>query len=320
MNGRPDDDAAVRYAGLMGGLSLGLILATRLSPDPAWPAALHTVVFAGPAAVYMARGHVARAWGLVGAALASAILAGHGGASTLVIAGFALSGLILGAGLGHGRTFSRLLTEMTLFIFGFAAAGVALGWRAWQEQAAMARAAAETQLEAADTETARAAAEWSIWLYEHWVSLGFGLLFAASLFGALAALGGVAWWLGRFENEPEPGYRLRDIRPPDWLTWVVIAAIAGWFAARQWPDTLLQPVSWNLIAALIAVYWLNGLLIAVYGMCALGVPMFMRWIIMLALLYVGAVGVFAGFGLFDTWLELRGRFDRWAQARRGEEP
>ncbi len=320
MRGRLHSEAAAYYAGLVGGLSVGLIAAAQLSPDPAWLVGVHTVAFVGPAAVYMARRAVPQAWGVVGAALASAILAGHGLAVIVVITGFAVSGLALGAGLAHGQRFSRLIAELTLLFFGFAAAAVIIGWESWQEQAVMARTAAEAQREAAETETARLSAEWSVWLYEHWTDLGLGLLFVAALFAAVAALGGVACWLGRFQDEPAVGYRLRDIQPPDWLIWLVIAAGAGWFAARQWPDTLLRPVSWNVSAALVAVYWLNGLLIIIYGMCALGVPLAARWIIMLALLYIGVAGAFAVMGLFDTWLGMRGRLDHWAEARRGPEP
>ncbi len=278
-----------------------------------WIFLLQALLFPLPAALYMARREIGRAWACVGVPLLLSLAAGQGFAEALPVTAAAFGGLAMGAGLAHGKRFGLILAEFAALVFGASVTAVFLEWDAWMGWAFRAKAAAARDAEGGG-EAAQAQADMVAWLHEHWASLGFGFLFSLVLllgFGLLA----VAAWMGH--HQTDSGRRLRDVRPPDALVWAVIAAGFLWIADYQWPNELVRHISWNTLAGLMAVYWLNGLLILVYALCALRLRAAFRMLIVIGVLYVGMGSALSVAGLFDTWLGFRQRIDMAAAYAQG---
>ena len=273
-----------------------------------WVFVLQTILFPLPAAIYMARREIGRAWAFVGIPLLLSLAAGQGVPKALVIAAAAFGGLAVGSGLAHGKPFGRIVAEFTALVFSAGVTAVFMEWDAWMGWAFRAKTAAAQQADNG-SEAAQTHAEMLAWLYEHWASLGFGFLFSLVLLLGFGLLAVAAGWMGHLRSEADSGQRLRDVRPPEWLVWTVIIAGFLWMADYQWPNAVVRHISWNTLAGVTAVYWLNGLLILVYALCALRVRAAFRTLIVVGLLYIGMGSALSVAGLFDTWLGFRQRID-----------
>lgn len=306
------NEGAAAYVAVIASLS-ALFWAARQGE---WAFPLQTLLFPLPAAIYMARREIGRAWAFVGVPLLLSLAANQGFSQTLFIAVTAFGGLAVGAGLAHGKRFKVILAEFTAFVFGAGVVAVLLAWDAWVGWAFRAKAAAAEQAEGG-SEAAQAQADMLAWLHEHWTSLGFGFLFSLVLLLGFGLLALAAAWTGHLRSEPDSGRRLRDVRPPDGLVWVVIVAGFLGMVDYQWPNMAVRHISWNTLAGVTAVYWLNGLLILVYALCAMGLRAAFRTLIVVGVLYVGMGSALSVAGLFDTWLEFRQRIDAVAARAHG---
>ncbi|MFP4173037.1 MAG: DUF2232 domain-containing protein [Candidatus Hydrogenedentota bacterium] len=306
------NEGAAAYLAVIASLS-ALFWAAR---DGEWAFPLQTLLFPLPAAIYMARREIGRAWAFVGVPLLLSLAANQGFSQTLVIAVTAFGGLAVGSGLAHGKRFKVILAEFTALVFGAGVVAVFLAWDAWVGWAFRAKAAAAQQAEGGG-EAAHAQADMLAWLHEHWASLGFGLLFSLVLLLGFGLLAVAAGWTGHLRSEPDSGRRLRDVRPPDGLVWAVIMAGFLWMVDYQWPNPAVRHISWNTLAGVTAVYWLNGLLILVYALCAMRLRAAFRTLIVIGVLYGGMGSALSVAGLFDTWLEFRQRIDAVAARAHG---
>ena len=284
-----------------------------------WAFPLQALLFPLPAAIYMARREIGRAWAFVGIPVLLSLAAGQGFGETLFVAVTAFGGLAVGSGLAHGKRFGLILAEFTVVVFGAGVMAVFLEWDAWMGWAFRAKTAAAHQAENGN-EAAQAQADMLAWLYEHWISLGFGFLFSLVLLLGFGLVAVAAGWTGHLRSEADSGRRLRDVRPPDWLVWAVIIAGFLWMADYQWPNMAVRHISWNTLAGVTAVYWLNGLLILVYALCALRLRAAFRTLVVIGVLYMGMGSALSVAGLFDTWLGFRQRIDAAAARAQGSSP
>ena len=155
------------------------------------------------------------------------------------------------------------------------------------------------------------------WLQQHWNETNLGLAFWPILFGALFVVGFTGRWLRLKLRRPGPVGSFREMRPPDALVWAAIAAAVAILADRQWPNEMLRAISWNAGIGLAAVYWVNGLAVAVFTVVAVRLhPLFAVVALVLLFMSPGVHGVLCGVGFFDTWGEFRVRLVRVLEARR----
>ncbi len=256
---------------------------------------------------------VALLWvrGRRGAALAPALAAGLpalflGGAPLmLVVSGaVALAGVLLGALARRGWSIGWCVAALALLMFCLSLISVSGTTRSDWSVFFNARAAA---LEA-EAGGGTALAEVMKWMDERLPFVGFGLLFQGALFSA-AAQAGLVFFLLRAgadgEAAPVPEGRFRTMRPPEWLVWLAILALVLWLADNRWPNDAVRFVAWNGAIALSAVYWLNGLGIALCAMEAFGLRPVMC-VVLLALLFImQAQHLLAVAGFVDTWFDQR---------------
>ncbi len=283
---------------------------------------LQGAVFPLPTALLMARRMPWGAYGLLPVAALAAAIGGYGPLDGALFGGITATGIVLGRSLALGRPYGVVLTQVTLALTIVTSAGLMFHWDAWRAQAIDARHEAEEQLEAIQgasepSQREEARIELVVWLYGHWDAIGLGLAGAAVVLASFGMLALVAFWLGLTREARPPGERLRDIRPPDALVWPVIGAGLLWLAHARWPDAGFHVYSWNALIVLSAIYWLNGLLITIHALCVYKVRPFVRALLFVAMAYLGALPALAPVGLFDTWLDFRGRIDQAAAARDG---
>lgn len=158
------------------------------------------------------------------------------------------------------------------------------------------------------------------WMQAHWDETNVGLALWPVLFGALFVVGFTGRWLRLKLRQPGPRGSFRELRPPDALVWLAIAAALAVFADRQWPNDWLRIGAWNTAIGLAAVYWVNGLAVVTYTMVAVRLhPMFAVFAMALLLFSPGVHASLCGIGFFDTWAEFRPRLERLLEARRNRQ-
>lgn len=180
-------------------------------------------------------------------------------------------------------------------------------------------AAAEQSNQGNDSfeEQAEVVRESFLWISEHAAYLNLGWSFGTVLMVMTLMVTLINRRLLRSDHPAQAEGSFKDMRPTEWLVWGAILLAAGWFADQRWPNEALRIVTWNGAFAVAAVYWLNGLSIMVYGFSALRGGALMGVVILMVLfLLAGLQTLPAALGLFDTWFDLRRRFDRLAELRR----
>lgn len=161
---------------------------------------------------------------------------------------------------------------------------------------------------AMDAETAERFLEVQRNIVEQWPYLLPGAAIAAATVSVSLALVLLQRLLLRSGGPPIPG-RFRELRPPDWLAWLAIAAAVLWFADHEMPNEVLRLIAWNGAIALSGIYWLNGLAVLVAGSARLRVPQLLLPLVMLLMLLPQMSLVIAMVGFFDTWIEFRRRLE-----------
>lgn len=159
------------------------------------------------------------------------------------------------------------------------------------------------------------------WMQVHWDETNVGLALWPVLFGGLFVVGFTTRWLRLKLGRAGPRGSFREIRPPEALVWLAIAAALAVFADRQWPNEWLRIGAWNTAIGLAAIYWVNGLAVAVYMIVAVRLHPVFAVIVMAVLLFSpGIHAAVCGVGFFDTWAEFRPRLERVLEARRNRGP
>ena len=150
------------------------------------------------------------------------------------------------------------------------------------------------------------------WVNEHWQYVLFGLTFSGIATSVCAVVTVASRWTYRRTGLPEGVGSFASMRPPEWLVWAVIATVGLWFADRQWPSEALRILSWNAGIGFLAIYWLNGLGILVYGIAAWKPHPLVLMALLMVMIWAGMVSMLPMLGLFDTWSNFRKRIDRLA--------
>jgi len=314
---------------------IGLFLAgVLLSVMDAAPLAM--AVFPVPVAVLWARGRhgaavmacLCGAFSVLAGQLAIALAAADPGsvamlgAGAFILAAATLAVAGLGAPLGEmirrGRSFGQCVTLLAMATYALAVLETALFWgesrKAWtvminQRIAQMEQGAGG----------ATPYGDLMRWFDTQLPYLVFGVYFAGMLLVAVLQVAAVFRWLRGPEEAaetPTPVGKFKFMRPPDTLVWLVIAAALLGLADYQWPNDTMRFVSWNLGVALAAVYWLNGVGIALCAMEAFGMRTGTAWVVLGLLVLFGLHNGLAIIGLFDTWFDQRLGAQRLAEAWR----
>ena len=268
-----------------------------------------------PVAVYAARRRMNAALGLVAFCGFGALASERGIQAGLLYALVATAGLPIGIGVVRRWTYGWTLAAVAGTAAVAVVGGIIENWDGWLGLWRVVH----------DTLGARYRSEmppeWNQsmqWWQDHWAEIGVGLQFALVLMGSLVSLwAALAILRRRYAVEGVRG-SFRMARVTEWLVWVAIAVAGLWFADRQWPDLGLRIFTWNTAIGLAAIYWLNGLSVLWYGLDVLRPGL---------LGYLGVVLLVVSFsfhpvcliGLFDTWVNFRGLFDRIVTERKRRE-
>lgn len=278
-------------------------------------ASLALLLFPIPVAVFWACGQRKRSLGLVFAAAVTGGIVTFSATGTLYHALVGGLGVLFGVGIVRQWRYGR--------IAGLAATAgyaIVLGHMVWQWDATLAFARAALDAFLLQASEKAGGADESVksaitWFKEHWAQVGPGSAFWLVLAAACVELSMTGRMLRRNENAPKLQGSFKDFRPSEWLVWGVIAVAALWFVDHRWPEPLLRLLSWNASIALLAVYCLNGVSILVYAFSVLQPNVFLSLAALMMVFMVGLQPMLCFLGLFDTWADFRGVFDKLVIAR-----
>jgi len=259
---------------------------------------------------------------LAAAGFLGLIVSGSAGVALLYLA-IASVGVAAGALTVRQWPFGWLVSALTVLVFAMACLGMLWDWTAMRKNASIALSARAAQLkeieEADQSPQAGAMAESFQALDRNFEALIFGSTFVSALF--------LAAFAAHVVTRSVPGVYRRSrgfahMRPPESMVWVAIGTAFLWLVEQRFPSGGLRFLAWNGAIALAAVYWLNGVSIVVYTMERAALKPFLRLAIVasVALFVVHLSPMLMALGFFDTWLNLRNRFDRLLQDRQSSAP
>jgi len=318
-------------------LVLGFLL-TVITPEPG-PSAMSFALFPIPVAIAVVR----RRFNFVHALFACAAVSGAAGVAMRVgvlqpdavpdsgervlraalAAVFyifvAFAGVPLGWGILSRWSYGRTVALVTAVAFAVVLPMNIWGWPVINEQCMDVLDGFEARLDrspdAAGEEAVEQQLESLAWIREHNVDLWFGLVcFGTVLAGACVALSLTSAVLRVWFGEPGPTSSFAEMRPPDWLAWIVIVVALLFFVEQRWPADWLRAGVWNTAFALGVIYWLNGLSVLAFTSNTLHPNMLVFAIVMFVLLALGLIPIFCMAGLFDTWFDFRTRVTKLAEA------
>ncbi len=289
---------------------------------------LAILLFPLPVAKRWILGEHGQSLGLVVCAVMAALFSAFSLDAVALYGGVALLGVVAGIAVNlvvtRGYSYAWCVAVFSLAAFALLAAVNILVWdqfrQAWselsnqmvaglRERSGEGTAALNAQMEDLVT-----------WYDKNLPYLHWGMLFGNVFMGAIL---GAALLFQRLRLRGE-GQKLkgsfREMRPPDWLVWLAIAAALLIFADSKWPMPAVRVLSWNGALALAIVYGLNGFSILLYGLVALRMPPLLAFVLVLILFFSAAQSIFFVAGFFDTWWELRAKFDglrAWRERREG---
>lgn len=225
-------------------------------------------------------------------------------------------GLALGAGVERRWPYGRIVAVVATLAFGVALADVLTSWQVWHARAFwsldwLAEYAEEFAKRQPDSDTDFAQRVLR-WVRTHWDDVVFGLLFWPSLLGACCAVSLTGRLARRGGREAGPRGAFRNMRAPEWLVWLAIAAGVAWFADHRGSSIPLRMATWNAAIALAAVYWLNAVSVLAYAAAVLRPRPWVVAVVVLFLLYSGSHLLLCLLGLFDTWGDFRRKVDALA--------
>jgi hypothetical protein len=223
----------------------------------------------------------------------------------------ALIGVPIGWALRRRWTYSRVVAMATALM---SAVQCLFLWVQWDiTEAALAKFVDEIQ---------SPKAEYPDWVVnnlpgflENARNLVFGYAVASMLVTVCLVTSVAARWLTvRDRYQLRGGFR--ELRQPDWLAWVVIAAFVAGFVDYHWPHDVLRWVSWNTGVALFGIYTTTGVAVMAYAAWIFHLPLWLMIAAILFLMLPFTMGLPVTVGLMDTWGEYRTKLDRWAAARK----
>ena len=274
---------------------------------------LGTVVLPLPVAACFVRGRVGLGVCICGLAALAAFLTLGGVQTALLYALVAGIGIPLGVGIAHGWRYRRIVALVAVTGYALILGAVLASWNEWcaamQSQWGAFASSAQSNA-ASDSDVAAQIVAMSRWAQEHVPEMMLGTMFWPLLIGACVLVAVAIRWFGTKYRVPAPPGSIRDMKPPDWLVWLVIACAGLWYADARWHVAAARLVAWNGAIALAAVYWLNGLSVALYVLNAVRAQLFV-YAALGILLMLGTVHPLLCFtGLFDTWGDFRTAADR----------
>ena len=302
------------------GLFLAGILLQGLGGVP-----LAMAIFPVPVAVLWVRGRhgaaaAAAVCGACSVLVGQTLMASAGDGVVLACAALAVAGL--GAPLGEmirrGRSFGQCVTLLAAVTYGLAVFEAAVQWDEFRKVWTIASNQFIAELEKSAGE-ANPVTELMRLVDVHLPYVFFGMQFTGVLLVVVLQVAAVFRWL---RADPEAAAALplagkfQMMRPPETLVWLAIAAALLGLADYQWPNEVMRFVSWNTGVALAAVYWLNGVGIALCAMEAFGLRPPAAWGLLGLMMLIGLHNGLAVIGLFDTWFDQRLGVLRFAAAWR----
>jgi len=232
-------------------------------------------------------------------------------------------GIVAGILVVRRWPFGWIVAALTAIVFALVCGAMLRDWPTTRKDASIALSARAAQLNKIEEEDsnpqAGAMAETFQAMDRHFEALIFGSTFMTALF--------LAAFAAHVVTRSVPGvYRRRggfaQMRPPESLVWLAIGLALLALADLQWPMDGIRLLAWNGGIALAAIYWLNGVAILFYAMDRTQIKPFLRLAILASLAFfaVHTAPMFTALGFFDTWLEIRNRFDRLLELRKLSTP
>lgn len=301
------------------GLALGVLFAFLQ-----WAPLFGFLASAVLVAVCATRGQTRRTAGVFGVAIIAGWISLRAPEGALVGLVAGAPGLPIAFGLRRRWSYGKIVGVVTALS---CAAGMGIMAGQWEETAEWARKSHDeltVLLEGPDAgefeeKGLLPVLEMQRWIFAHWAEVLPGFSFALILMGACVVMALTARWLRPAGDIPALKGSFRAMRPPEWLVWAVIVAALLWFADQQWPSDAMRIASWNGIAALATVYWLNGLAVVMYGLVLFRPHPMMMVAIVFAMVFLNVQSLLPMVGLFDTWGEFRRKMDALLAARKTRE-
>ncbi|MBX7257272.1 MAG: YybS family protein [Candidatus Hydrogenedentes bacterium] len=234
----------------------------------------------------------------------------------------------LAAATAHARKWSYSKTAYAVagLLFVILTLSVVLEWELWKTQVDGTieefRLMIHARSAEGDESVANQQLEGLAWLSQNKAAFGLGLnsLFALAVSCIYITI--TNYVLRLWRGEAGFAGSFKDMRPTEWLVWGAIVTALLCFADHRWPELGIRFVAWNAAVVLTAVYWFNGLSIAMYGIRTLQptvTTLLLVFVFVVVLVNMGVLPVLALAGLFDTWGDYRGKFDAMLAARNARE-
>jgi len=283
---------------------------------------LAMILFPLPVAIYWTQGQFWRSLGLIGgAAMCGQLTTGSPRAAAVYVLAAGI-GSIMGIVVRRRWPFGWCVAATTVAGCAFFTAKIGpnaaaerQGWSVFLNGLAM-------QYEKAAGGSGAAAemfADRVRWFEAHLPYVGPGTLFGMVLLGAAAGVALLARSLRARGLSGGPRGTFGGMRAPEWLIWLAITAAGLYFIDTRWPNEVLRAVAWNTALGLTFVYWLNGFSILTYGLTVFKLPPLAGFALM-ALFVLSMHPIMSAAGLFDTWWNVRRRFDAIVAARIAQRP
>jgi hypothetical protein len=230
----------------------------------------------------------------------------------------AFVGVPLGWGILSRWTYGRVVAVVTAVVFAVALPIYILDWDVINNECVEVLDWFETQLAGQSDSTSaesRAQQQDQIeWLRLHNIDLFFGLVgFGTVLLGSCLTLSGTSACLRYGFGEPGPTSSFAEMRPPEWLVWIVIVVAGLYLVEMRWTNDWLRAVVWNTAFGLGVIYWLNGLSVLAFTSHALRPNFVVFALVLIIIMASGFIPIFCFAGLFDTWADFRSRVTTLAQ-------
>lgn len=284
---------------------------------------LAIILFPLPVAIYWTQGQFWRSLGLVaGAGLCGLLSAGSPRAAGIYVLAAGI-GTIMGIVVRRGWPFGWCVAGTTTAGCAFFAAAIGPNAAGAGEDWSVFLNSLANKYEQASGGSGAAAelyANWVRWFEAHLPYVGPGALFGMILLGATAGVALLARSLRLRGLSGGPRGTFGGMRVPEWLIWLAIGAAGLYFIDRRWPNEVLRAVAWNTALGLSFVYWLNGFSILIYGLVVFKVQPAVGFALVMAVFVLSMHPFMSAVGLFDTWWNVRRRFDAIVAARNAQGP
>lgn len=285
------------------------------------PFNLSMAVFPVPVAIYAGLRRTDLAVGLILCAFVSAFAGvmalgfpgqlisavGVGSKAALCDGIAAAMGLLIGLGISRCWSHARIVTLASACVYVIAFGIMVMVWKDQVTILGIELESLAAHMEKAGSESSYTNARLLLWLKEHLTELFFGVLFASIYLTVCAVVAIVTWCLRKILKEEGPCDTFGEMRPTEWLVWILIVAAVIGFIDYKFHVPALRIISWNTCCGLSAIYWVNGLSLLFYGIEVSNKHTLVCIGAFMILVFTSQLLTFIG--LFDTWSNFRRRID-----------